>query len=358
MNRVVKMRLAVLLGSMVAFAAVLAGCGSGSSGSQQSAATGGSGSSEGGIQQAATPASDSSSGGSGGKHLLWVQPMRAHPVHKIMQAGFLNECKKLGYSCDIVGNDSSSKVDIPGSISLAKTAMSKTDYQGVGVYALDPGIYPLIKEVGVDKKLPVVSWHFPLDKGSVPGLAAITGTKPADYARQAADAMGKALSGKGTVAVTQGSYNPTENLVSKTFTQQMAKDYPNVTVLKPALEDFEPSAAVSKATGILQAHPDVTGAFSTTGNGSETWSGAERQTGKHLTIISMDYVRQNLDLVKSGKVYAIVAQPLYQEGAKTADLLAQMADGKSTSYYNWLPAPIVTKDKLDPYYAFLKQAGE
>lgn len=356
MNRVVKMRLTLLLGLVVAFAAALTGCGSSGSGSSNSASVGSS--SEGGIQQAATPASGSGSGGSGGKHLLWVQPMRAHPVHKIMQAGFLSECKKLGYSCDIVGNDSSSKVDIPASISLAQTAMSKTKYQGVGVYALDPGIYPLTKQVGVKDKLPVVSWHFPLKQGTVPGLSAITGTKPDAYAVQAADAMGKQLGGKGTVAVTQGSYNPTENLVSKTFTETMAKDYPNVTVLKPALEDFEPSAAVAKATSILQAHPDVTGAFSTTGNGSETWSGAERQTGKHLTIISMDYVRQNLDLVKGGKVYAIIAQPLFQEGAKTADLLAQMAQGKSASYYNWLPAPIVTKDKLAPYYAFLQKAGE
>lgn len=351
MNRIGKMRLAVVLGG-VALVTALAGCGG--SGSGGSAATGGS---EGGIQQAATATSESSSGSGGGKHLLWVQPLRAHPVHKIMQAGFLNECKKIGYSCDVVGNDSSSKVDIPATVSLAQTAMSKTKYQGVGIYALDPGIYPLIKQVGEKDKLPVVSWHFPLKQGSVPGLAAITGTKPDAYARQAADAMGKQLGGKGTVAVTQGSYNPTENLVSKTFTETMKKDYPNVVVLKPALEDFEPSAAVSKATSILQAHSDVTGAFSTTGNGSATWAGAERQTGKHLAIISMDYVRQNLDLVKSGKVYAIVAQPLYQEGAKTADLLAQLAEGKSTGYYNWLPAPIVTKDKLSPYYDFLKQAG-
>ena len=30
------------------------------------------------------------------KALLWVQPMRDHPVHRLMQAGFLDECKKLG----------------------------------------------------------------------------------------------------------------------------------------------------------------------------------------------------------------------------------------------------------------------
>ena len=30
-------------------------------------------------------------------------------------------------------------------------------------------------------------------------------------------------------------------------------------------------------------------------------------------IISMDYTRPNLDLVKEGKVYGLVAQPLYEE---------------------------------------------
>ncbi len=40
------------------------------------------------------------------KALLWVQPMRDHPVHRLMQAGFLAECKKLGYTCEVVGNPS------------------------------------------------------------------------------------------------------------------------------------------------------------------------------------------------------------------------------------------------------------
>jgi ribose transport system substrate-binding protein len=37
-----------------------------------------------------------------GKNLLWVQPMRDHPVHRLMQQGFLDKCKELGYTCEIV----------------------------------------------------------------------------------------------------------------------------------------------------------------------------------------------------------------------------------------------------------------
>lgn len=294
---------------------------------------------------------------SGGKNLIWIQPLRAHPVHKLMQAGFLSECRKLGYSCDIVGNDSATTVDIPQTISLANTAMSAKKYVGAGIYLTDPGLYPLVQQIH-SKGIPTVNWHIVIPQGTVPGLDATTGCNPADYARAAADRMGEKLGGKGAVALTQGSKNPTEDLVMNTFTAEMKAKYPNIKVLAPQLEGFEPSAAVAKAVSILAANPDVTGAFSSTGGGPATWAGAEKQTGKKLTIISMDYVRQNLDLVKSGQVYAIVAQPLFQEGAKVADLLDQLARGKTVPYENPLPAPIVTKNDTAPYYAFLQQAGE
>ena len=44
--------------------------------------------------------------------------MRDHPVHKLMQAGFLDECKKLGYTCEIVGNPSATNYDVAASIPL------------------------------------------------------------------------------------------------------------------------------------------------------------------------------------------------------------------------------------------------
>ena len=53
------------------------------------------------------------------KSLLWVQPLRDHPVHKLMQAGFLDRCKVIGYSCEVVGNPSASSYDVPATIPLA-----------------------------------------------------------------------------------------------------------------------------------------------------------------------------------------------------------------------------------------------
>jgi ribose transport system substrate-binding protein len=330
-----------LLAALAAIAcAALAACGSDSdSGSAKATASSG----------GSTTKSDG--GGSKGK-LLWVQPLRNNPVHRIMQGGFLTECKKLGYSCEIVGSE---ELDMPATAPLVDAVLSKGGVKAMGVYGYDPSTYPFINKWGKD--YPIVSWHIPVPEGDAPGLKAVTGCVPTDYAKNAAIAIGKKLGGKGTVAVTEGSFNTVENLVAKTFTDTMKAQFPNVKVLKPQVEGFDAPAAKAKAVSILQSDKSINAAFSTTGGGPVTWAGAQKASGRKLVIIGMDYVQQNLDLVNSGQVYAVVGQPLFQEGAKTADLLAQLATGQSVSYENPLPAEIITKAEAPKYVDLLKQAA-
>lgn len=291
------------------------------------------------------------------KRLLWVHPLRDHPVCKIMQAGFLDRCKELGYECEVVGNASATTLDVAATIPLAEAALARREFGAIGVFALDTSIYPFIAKLS-EEGLPVMTWHVLPPEGEVPGLRAATGEELTRVGEDAALALGKKLGGQGVIAITQGSFNVEENAKAEAFRKAMAEHFPNIEVLETQLEGFEPSAAKSKAISILQAHPDVTGIFSTTGNGAQTWAGAARAASRTLTIISMDYVRANLDLVKSGEVYGLVAQPLYEEGAKSAELMAALARGETVPYYNPLPAKVITAADLAPYYALLDKAGQ
>jgi len=290
-------------------------------------------------------------------NLLWVHPMKDHPVHRLMQAGFLNQCKVLGYHCEVVGNPSATALDVPATIPLAEAALSRTRFDGVAVYGIDVAIYPYISKLGREG-LPVVVWHVLPEEGSVPGLKAAAAQDIAEAGANAAIAMGEKLGGRGTVAVTLGSSNETENSMAGAFRRTIVERYPDIKVLPDQIEGFEPSAAEAKAVAILQGNPDVVGAFSTTGNGNQTWAGAARKTGREVTAIGMDYIRQNLDLIKSGESFGLVAQPLYEESAKVAELLGALARGESVPYRNVLPSRVITADDLDHYYQILESAGQ
>ena len=97
--------------------------------------------------------------------------------------------------------------------------------------------------------------------------------------------------------------------------------------------------------------------FSTTGGGPTTWAGAQDETGKQLVTVGMDYTQVNLDLVKAGKVYGIVAQPIYDEMSGAALLLYMAANGEKVPYWTVLPAPLVTAADVQPYYDILSRLG-
>jgi ribose transport system substrate-binding protein len=281
-----------------------------------------------------------------------VQFLKGHPVHRLMQLGFTDGCESRGYNCEMLLTDSTSPIDM---IPLAEQALAEP-VDGIVLYAVDNSFFPTIAKFK-DAGIPVVTPHFTSFDQAESGLTAVVGCDVVQYAKASANAIGEKIGGVGTVAVTVGSFNETENLVAETFKAEMAANYPDVVVLDPQEEGFDQAQAIAMATAIIQGNPDVNAAFSTTGNGPTTWATAAGETGKSdLVIISMDYTRINLDLVKAGKVYGLVAQPLYEEFYQAVVLVGQALDGEAIEYRNLMESPIIFLEDLDKYYEFNDRA--
>jgi len=295
--------------------------------------------------------SPSGSGASGEnvKTFYWVQPLKGHPVHQMTQIAFTEGCKKLGFRAVIIGAENE---DISATISLAEQALAKGDAAGMAVWAMSPAWNPFIEKASRNG-LPIVIPHFPAPEGSIPGASGVISCDPAAYAAAVAQAIGQAIGGKGTVAITQGSFNSTENLVAEVFARTIKQLHPAVKVLPPLEEGFDAPKAISRAVSILQANPGVVAALSTTGNGATTWAAAQREAGRKIVAVAMDYTRVNLDLVKDGSIFAVVGQPLWEESFGAAELLGRLGRGEKIPWWTKFPAPIITKENLAPYSALL-----
>jgi ribose transport system substrate-binding protein len=283
------------------------------------------------------------------KDIYFLSVLKGHPTLRLWQQGFLDEAARMGFKNVTIA--SPDDADWAKAVALGEQILATETPGNYGVvfgYG-DPSEAAIIKKFG-DAKVPVIFTHQALTPNQYPGVLAWSGFVPEKWGTSAADAIGAKINGTGAVAITEGSFNATEDAVAKAFTTEMNAKYPNVKVLKPQEEGFDPPTAIAKAVAILQANPDVVGALSTTGAGPVTWGGAADQSGRTVYSIGPDMTRPNMDLVKAGKVFALAAQPGYEEHQQAVDMIAKSMCGQSVSYANELQTAIVQTDALAPYY--------
>ncbi|CAN5345430.1 D-ribose ABC transporter substrate-binding protein [soil metagenome] len=299
---------------------------------------------------------DASAGGEcsiDGKNVQFVSMLRENPVIQIWAAGFSSRAEELGATHTELLSQGDNPQD---AITLAQQALAQGS-DGMVVVAFDPQWYPLIQEAK-DAGVPVVVTHFPIDEGAAPGVVANIATDVAAYGAAAAQAIGTELGGVGTVAVTQGSFNNTEDLAASSFTEELNASFPDIKVLAPEVEGFDVPQAIATNSSILQANPDVNAAFSTTGGGAQTWAAAADDTSRDVTIIGMDYTRPNLELVEAGRVFGLVAQPLFEENSDAVDALEEIICGGEVEYRQFPEAPIITSANVQQYFDLLDKIGQ
>lgn len=275
----------------------------------------------------------------------------------MMLGGLKDACDEMGYPLYFYVPD---EYDTSKAYSLAEAGVTQHGIKGMVQYIFDDST-PMYIQKWENAGIAVVSAHTYLeeaDKDNYPGLLAWAACSAEEYGANAAKAIGEKIGGKGTVAVTEGSFNVTEDAAAAAFIAEMKASYPDVVVLDPQEEGFDTPTAIQKATAIVQANADLVGAFSTTGSGCSTWAGAIDNTGRELTVISMDYTETNLDLVKEGKIYGIIAQPLYDGFYEAISLLDKHFRGEEIEWANVVDAPIVTAETVDEYYDLIAHVNE
>jgi len=273
--------------------------------------------------------------------------VKNHPVHRIIQLGFLKRAKELGYDAQVIGTEGTDWNEVYAACDAAAASGTK----GIMLWAGDDTCYPTLKKMkAAGVAVGIAHFKFtPTPEGLTFGLAC----DAAAYGKACADFIAERIKGKtGSVAVTQNTKNNTENAASDAFIARMTElALPGVKVLPVELEGSDVSAATNINAAIIQKNSDLIAAFGTTGNSPVTWSDAAAKAGKKpgdIVIVGMDYTEANLAKIESGEVTAIIAQPLYTEAQKTMDLLDQYFRTGSVPAWTPLDAPMVYKGGSGP----------
>jgi len=278
-----------------------------------------------------------------------------HPVIRAMILGFMEACEKYGASCQVMGAGGFEDSDY---IRLVEESVAH------GASGMIVGTYTTFRPsemVAIKQGIPVVGFHTPMKETDMPGLLAWVATDVTQYGKDVADAIADKTNCGSPIAVTQNTFNDTENEASRSFIEQMKIRCPDVVVFPPELEGGDQPSAIAKAGAILVAHPDIKAAYGTTGGSPTTWAKALEQAGRNpgdVIVVGMDYTLPSLDLVKSGWVYALVGQPIYEECYRAVEILVAHLLGEPVEFNNIYPSPIITINEIDKYYALANRVEE
>jgi ribose transport system substrate-binding protein len=278
-----------------------------------------------------------------------------HPVHRIVQLGFLKAARELGYAnAKVIGTEGPDQSEVYA----AFDAFVAEGGKGVLLWAGDSTAFEPVRRAASQNVIVGIP-HFNLQtNGKNPeGLAFGMACNPTAYGKQVAEFMAERLSGKsGSIAITQNTKNVTENAGSDSFiatwnSLKSKYNLNNISLLPVQLEGGVVDQATAVNLAIIQANRDIIGAFGLTGNSPITWADAATKAGRkdgEILIVGMDATEGNLNYLDQGKVAGIVAQPLYEEAYKTMEYMDKVLRGQSVPAWTDLDAPLVTKDGSGP----------
>ncbi len=172
-----------------------------------------------------------------------------------------------------------------------------------------------------------------------------------------ADTLARVMNGRGTVLILSTAPGvSTEDARIAAFRQAL-KRYPAMTVLATDYDGANPEKAVSVVSGVLAAHPDLGGIFTTnllSTMGTET---ALKQTHKAgaTKFVGSDGAAAQLSDLNAGVMQGIILQKPAQEGALAVDQIDRALTGKPISPPQEVGVVSLTRANLAQNQRFIYQ---
>jgi ABC-type sugar transport system substrate-binding protein len=191
-------------------------------------------------------------------------------------------------------------------------------------------------------KVPVVTVDRLVSQTACKDYLTFIGSNFVEQGKRAADAMGKALDGKGNVAILLGSSgNGVTTDRTSGFVDEMKAKYPDIQISKQQTGDFDRAKGQAVASQLLQADPTITAFYA---ENDEMGVGAYnaikavgKSPGKDVKIVSIDGIKDAVTKIQTGE-YTAVIQSNPRFGPLAFKALTEFEQGTP------VPAKIIIED--------------
>lgn len=290
---------------------------------------------------------DADGGGGGGavkgKEIAFVPGVSGDSFYITMGCGIRSEAKKYGLKVNEQAPqqfDPSQQTPIVSGVVAKKPdgmLIAPTDAQAM--------VPPLLRAKQADIKIGTVDTT--LNKDGIASFGVSTDNRKAGAA--AADTLAKLIGDKGKVLVIAFKAGvSTSDERQNGFLDQIKAKHPNITALKPQVNDNDPAKAASIVSATLSANPDLSGIFATNqfaAEGAATGLRNAKKQGK-VKLVGFDAGPVQVQQLKRGEVQALVAQQPNKIGVQAVDDMVKLLKGQKPTAHTGTGTVAITRDDL------------
>lgn len=240
-----------------------------------------------------------------------VPGMTAHPAYQTLYCGALEAAEELGVSVEFQGANA---WDPAQQIPVVQSLLATSPDALLLVPADSSSLRPVVDQY-LAADIPVITIDTGLEETD--GLTAVISSDNIQGGSAAAEALGEAIEGQGTVGIISGVPGATtDNDRMQGFIDTLNENYPDVEVLEPEFSRSVVATAESQVQALMLAHPDLTGVFGVNGNSATGAANAVVNAGRQGEIVVAGYDAEpgTVEQLRAGNISILVVQDFIQEG--------------------------------------------
>jgi ribose transport system substrate-binding protein len=130
----------------------------------------------------------------------------------------------------------------------------------------------------------------------------------------AADAICKAMGGKGEVAATENPGQLNHEIRIRSFKERIEKNWPNVKVVATVATNQDMNKAFNGTRTMLQAHPNIRGIFTPEASSGLGCAQAALEINRDIKVICSDINESVLDMIQKGDMFGAIQPNVVMQG--------------------------------------------
>lgn len=293
--------------------------------------------------------------------LVICMPNTVHPFFKIFQMGFIEKAQELGYDNIVVsGADNQGTYTYDELFEIWCNDIEKCNPKGVVMWAgADDTHYDIMRKLS-EKGVAVIITYFAHDYEDCSDFVCANPAvvQAEGQGKLAAIYLAAELENRGIASGMIGmSYGGNDDTGFQAFRNQFFELLQGLTVIEHAYSGVTADECLERIEDYIRKNPQIVAAFGAASGDGAGWANAKKNLGREdIITIAVGSYPNNISFLMEGELDALFADPLYEGGERTAEMLDEALHGKVFSESEWqptLPAHFVTVEgegKNGPQY--------